>query len=282
MIRRSGHKIHTKVTQYFTDNNSTVGYSHVLTTSTESFCGTAFNYENIYSSSLANGKWHDCLYGPYTFCSSSTYNGACTSSNCGQFYMDTSAITIDSTGTVGDNTSGILLYTGSRLYLSSSLELAPDGYYASGGLYYKIGNGDCCGWNNGTFMSSGSCPTGSVPQGAYIDWVTGIKGAGAGVLKIRDSAGTVILDETTGTGVKNGTLFVTSSLLPYSVTGSWSAGSGNIVRYRICNIESGGELFYSGDIDLNTGSVAFLVSPTPLTTKVHLTSGGQTPTVCPV
>jgi hypothetical protein len=196
--------------------------------------------------------------------------------------MDTSAITIDSTGTVGDNTSGILLYTGSRLYLSSSLELAPDGYYASGGLYYRIGNGDCCGWNNGTFMSSGSCPTGSVPQGAYIDWVTGIKGAGEGVLKIRDSAGTVILDETTGIGVKNGTLFVTSSLLPYSVTGSWSAGSGNIVRYRICNIESGGELFYSGDIDLNTGSVAFLVSPTPLTTKVHLTSGGQTPTVCPV
>ena len=131
-------------------------------------------------------------------------------------------------------------------------------------------------------MSSGSCSTGSVPQGATINWITGIKGAGAGILEIRNSAGTVILDETTGPIVKSGTLFVTASLLPYSVTGSWGAGSGNIVRYRICNTESGGELFYSDDIDIYTGSVEFLVSPTPLTTKVHLTSGGQTPTACPV
>ncbi len=282
MIRRSGYKIHTKVTQYFTDDNSPVGYSHVLTTSTESFCGTAFNYEHIYSSSLANGKWRDCFYGPFTFCSSSTSEGACTSSNCSQFYIDTSTITIDSIGTVGDNTSGILLYTGSRLYLSSSLELAPDGYYASGGVHYKIGNGDCCGWNNGTFMSSGSCTTGSTPQGATINWVTGTKGAGAGVLKIRDSAGNVLLEETTGPVVKSGTLFVTASLLPYSVTGSYSAGSGNIVRYRVCDTENGGEIFYSGNITIDNEYVETLVSPSPLTSRVHLTSGGQTPTACPI
>jgi hypothetical protein len=158
MIRRSGYKIYTKVTQYFTDDNSAVGYSHVLTTSTESFCGTNFNYEHIYSSSLANGKWRDCLYGPYTFCSGSTSASACSSGNCGQFYLDTSAITIDTTGNIVDTTSNITLYTGSRLYLSSSLELAPDGYYASGGLWYQIGNGAGYGINAGTFISSGSCP----------------------------------------------------------------------------------------------------------------------------
>jgi hypothetical protein len=151
--------MHTKVTQYFTDDNSAAGYSHVLTQPTESFCGTAFNYEHIYSSSLANGKWRDCLYGPYTFCSGSTTGSACASGNCGQFYIDTAAITIDYTGKLGDTTSNITLYTGSRLYLSSSLELAPDGYYTSGGIYYKVGKGDCCGWNDGTFISSGSCPT---------------------------------------------------------------------------------------------------------------------------
>jgi hypothetical protein len=151
--------MHTKVTQYFTDDNSAAGYSHVLTQPTESFCGTAFNYEHIYSSSLANGKWRDCLYGPYTFCSGSTSGSACASENCGQFYIDTAAITIDYTGKLGDTTANITLYTGSRLYLSSSLELAPDGYYTSGGIYYKVGKGDCCGWNDGTFISSGSCPT---------------------------------------------------------------------------------------------------------------------------
>ena len=157
MIRRSGNKIYTKVTQYFTDNSSTVGYSHTLTSPTESFCGTNFYYEQRLTSSLANGKWRDCLYGPFTFCSGSTSNNACSSGNCDQFYLDTSAINIDYTGVVVDETSNVTLYTGSRLYLSSSLELAPDGYYVSGGVFYKVGNGNCCGINNGTFISSGSC-----------------------------------------------------------------------------------------------------------------------------
>ena len=157
MIRRSGYKIYTKVTQYFTDDNSTVGYSHTLTQPTESFCGTDFNYEHVYNSSLSNGKWRDCLYGPYTFCSGSTSSSACSSGDCSQFYLDTPTIVVDYNGHIGDATSNITLYTGSRLYLSSSLELAPDGYYVSGGLWYKVGNGDCCGWNDGTFMLSGSC-----------------------------------------------------------------------------------------------------------------------------
>ena len=165
--------MYTKVTQYFTDDDSAVGYSHVLTQPTESFCGTSFNYEHIYSSSLSNGKWRDCLYGPYTFCSGSTSGSACESGNCGSFYLDTAAITIDYTGHVGDDQSNITLYTGSRLYLSSSLELAPDAYYVSGGIYYKVGNGDCCGWNDGTFISSGSCPTEPPPTVGYKYNITG-------------------------------------------------------------------------------------------------------------
>ncbi len=169
MIRRSGNKIYTKVTQYFTDNSSTVGYSHTLTSPTESFCGTNFYYEQRLTSSLANGKWRDCLYGPFTFCSGSTSGSACSSGNCDQFYLDTSAINIDYTGVVVDEASNVTLYTGSRLYLSSSLELAPDGYYVSGGVFYKVGNGNCCGINNGTFISSGSCPTSPATGSIYIN-----------------------------------------------------------------------------------------------------------------
>ena len=164
MIRRSGNKIYTKVTQYFTDNSSAVGYSHTLTSPTESFCGTDFYYEQRLTSSLANGKWRDCLYGPFTFCSGSTSSSACASENCNQFYLDTATINIDPTGVMLDETSNVTLYTGSRMYLSSSLELAPDAYYASGSNWYKVGTGNAYGYNAGTIIVSGSCapPTSSV------------------------------------------------------------------------------------------------------------------------
>jgi hypothetical protein len=170
MIRRSGNKIYTKVTQYFTDDSSPVGYSHSLTVPTESFCGTDFFYEQRLTSSLANGKWRDCFYGPFTFCSGSTSGSACESSNCGQFYLDTSTINIDYTGVMLDETSNVTLYTGSRLYLSSSLELAPDGYYVSGGIYYQVGTGNVDGYNAGTVITSGSCSTTPPPTGStYYD-----------------------------------------------------------------------------------------------------------------
>lgn len=171
MIRRSGNKIYTKVTQYFIDDNSPVGYSHSLTSPTESFCGTDFYYEQRYTSSLANGKWRDCLYGPFTFCSGSTSGSACESGNCDQFYLDTSTINIDYTGVMLDETSNVTLYTGSRLYLSSSLELAPDGYYSSGSKWYQVGTGNPYGYNAGTIIASGSC---SVP--AVSSSVTSVGG----------------------------------------------------------------------------------------------------------
>jgi hypothetical protein len=166
MIRRSGNKIYTKVTQYFIDNSSAVGYSHSLTSPTESFCGTNFFYEQRLTSSLANGKWRDCLYGPFTFCSGSTSGSACESGNCSQFYLDTATINIDPTGVMLDEASNVTLYTGSRMYLSSSLELAPDAYYASGSNWYKVGNGNAGGYNAGTIITNGSCTVTPPPTGS--------------------------------------------------------------------------------------------------------------------
>jgi hypothetical protein len=57
-----------------------------------------------------------------------------------------------------DETSNVTLYTGSRMYLSSSLELAPDAYYASGSNWYQVGTGNPYGYNMGTIIVSGSCP----------------------------------------------------------------------------------------------------------------------------
>ena len=70
-----------------------------------------------------------------------------------------------------------------------------------------------------------------------------------------------------------------SSQLPYTIRGSWVSGSGNIVKYRVC--DEFGELFYSGSITNAIGSVDYTLSPTPTNAIVYLTSNNVTPPFCP-
>jgi hypothetical protein len=116
-----------------------------------------------------------------------------------------------------------------------------------------------------------------------LDWATGPGNGGAGILQVQNANGTQVLNETTIATSKSGTLYFTPSEVPFSITGSWGAGSGNIVRYRVCNITNLSELYYSGDIDNMVVSLSYLVDPTPLHTSVELTSGtGATPLACPI
>jgi hypothetical protein len=66
---------------------------------------------------------------------------------------------------------------------------------------------------------------------------------------------------------------------PYTIRGSWVSGSGNIIKYRVC--DSTGEIFYSGDITNVVGSVDYTPSPVPLNASVALTAQNVTPTPCP-
>ena len=126
-------------------------------------------------------------------------------------------------------------------------------------------------------------PSSSPPPQIRLDWATGPGSGGAGTLQVQNANGTQVLNETTIVTSKSGTIYFTPSEVPFSITGSWSAGSGNIVRYRVCDISTLSELYYSGDIDNSTGSITYLVDPTPLHTSVSLTSGtGNTPLACPV
>lgn len=116
-----------------------------------------------------------------------------------------------------------------------------------------------------------------------IDWTLSPGNGGGGLLEMHDANGVQILNQSTSGTSQNGTIYLSASETPYSVTGSWSAGSGNIVRYRICDVTNLTEIYYSGDIDNVTGSISYLVNPTPLHSSVHLTSGTSTyPIVCPV
>lgn len=155
---------------------------------------------------------------------------------------------------------GCYLYTD-----SSSLTPVSGGYYSDGTKCYTVSS-------SGMITATGSCPY-------TINWYVSASSGGSGQLEIRDSLGTQLLS-TASSGDAYFTGTVTTSNLPYSVTGSWNAGSGNIVRYRVCYPTSNYEIFYSGDIDSTTGSIATSVYPAG-TTTVFLTSGtGLTPPAC--
>ena len=133
-----------------------------------------------------------------------------------------------------------------------------------------------------TTTSTSTTTTTSAPSTVQVDWVVGTSSGGGGRLEIFDINNTSVLDKSTTGTTQSGTIYISQANLPYTVVGSWTAGSGNIVRYRICDITNLGEIYYSGDIDINNGSVSYQVYPTPLHTSVALTSGGQTPLSCPV
>lgn len=114
---------------------------------------------------------------------------------------------------------------------------------------------------------------------ATIYWYVGNQSGGN--LKVTNNVGTELLNITSSAGSsQSGTLTVPSSQLPYTITGSWVSGSGNIVRFRVCD-DYGSELYYSGDIAVGE-SASYTPSPTPTVVYVNLTSRGVVPPPCAV
>jgi len=123
-----------------------------------------------------------------------------------------------------------------------------------------------------TTSTSTSTSTTTLPP-AVIYWRTKGGGGGGGELEIRDVSNNLLLSNTTANIAFSGSLSVPATQLPISVKGSWTAGSGNIVRYRICDGDPGSEIYTSPDIDIAMGSDTYVLSPVPLLTYIHLTSG---------
>lgn len=155
---------------------------------------------------------------------------------------------------------GCYLYTD-----SSSLTPVSGGYYSNGSLCFTVSS-------SGMITATGSCPY-------LVNWYISGSAGGSGKLEIRNGDGTLLLlASSSGDFYDSGTVCVTTT--PYSVTGSWNSGISNIVRYRICYPATNTEIFYSGDIDNITGSIATDIYPAGNTT-VFLTSGtGLTPPAC--
>ena len=113
-----------------------------------------------------------------------------------------------------------------------------------------------------------------------MDWNLSPKNGGNGVLSVLDKNNTEIFSQATGVTATSGTFTTAISNAPVTIKMSWSAGSSNIVRYRICDIN--GEIYYGPDIDNSVGSDSYLLSPTPSYVSVYATSGASTyPSICP-
>jgi hypothetical protein len=130
------------------------------------------------------------------------------------------------------------------------------------------------------FTGPTATPTATANLLFRINW--SIKGGSSSGLEILSVSSSVLLSESSSGVDRTGFIDVTLSDLPYTVTGRWNSGSGNIVRYNICDITNGGEIFTSSAINNMNMEESHTVSPTPYEIKVSVVGQNNTPMSCPI
>lgn len=119
------------------------------------------------------------------------------------------------------------------------------------------------------------------PTGGYtINWnIPQYSGAG---LLITDVNNTIVLNENSSNSQsKYGIVTLTLSQLPYTIKGYWYSGSGNIVRYNVCDLTSGGELYTSSPLSVGEEE-SITISPTPYEASVNIVGQNTLPPICTI
>ena len=152
-----------------------------------------------------------------------------------------------STGTTGSCTGSYFTTpapaTGSSFFyqLYQTCDGGVTGSSASGS-YYNVPSGSTCAYK--------------------VNWVVQATEGGSGQLIIKTAGGIIVVDDTSVLDeTHSGYVCLEYIDLPYQVTGSWKSGSSNVVRYRVCYVPTGYELFYSGDIDNVVSDVRTTIFP---------------------
>jgi hypothetical protein len=113
-----------------------------------------------------------------------------------------------------------------------------------------------------------------------LQWTVGNQSGGQ--LIVLNNVGATLLNITSSGGSsQSGTIFPLVSELPYTIRGSFVSGSGNIIRYNVCDLTDGTTIFTSTAITAAVGSEDYTPSPTPTDALVNLTAQDTTPPVCP-
>jgi len=149
---------------------------------------------------------------------------------------------------------------------------------------YNCVSGTCTdpGDGTGTYATLGECESAcTAPTTVQLDWNVGNQSGGS--LVVFNNAMTQILNITSTAGsVQSGTIYPSVSELPYTIRGEWVSGSGNIIKYNVCDIIGGGLIFESGAITIVEEFEDYVVSPTPYHALVSLRAQNVTPPTCPV
>lgn len=140
----------------------------------------------------------------------------------------------------------------------------------------------------GTIQSTGTCSTSqpwyvvaptptptATASGAIVYWSLA-QGSASG-LEITSVTGAVLLSESaSGASTRSGSITVPLASLPYTVTGRWNSGSGNIVRYIICDGD-GNSIYASSPIDNMGVEESYTVTPTPLVVSINVVGQNNIP-----
>jgi hypothetical protein len=193
----------------------------------------------------------------------------------------------------------LALTNGTPLYHNECLTIpiTASAYTNTSQQYFKIGSYYVNFETNGyvvrdiaicptTTTSTTTTTTTATPvTSANVSWNVSGSIAG-GRLIIRNVGGTTLVDQSsTNGGTFSGNITISDTNLPYSVTGSWTGGTNtdNVVKYRICMSGSTTQIAFEENINTTIPSKYTLVSPTPVSSSVFLTSGVTlTPPTCSV
>lgn len=149
---------------------------------------------------------------------------------------------------------------------------------------YNCVSGNCIdpGDGTGTYPTLEDCQAAcTAPTTVQLDWNVGNQSGGQ--LVVFNNAMTEILNITSTAGsVQSGTIYPSVSELPYTIRGEWVSGSGNTIRYNICDIVGGGLVYESGAITNVEGYEDYVVTPTPVHALVSLRAQNVMPPSCPV
>jgi len=169
-------------------------------------------------------------------------------------------------------------------YSSASASDACCGCGAPAVESYNCVSGTCTdpGDGTGTYATLGECESAcTAPTTVQLDWNVGNQSGGS--LVVFNNAMTQILNITSTAGsVQSGTIYPSVSELPYTIRGEWVSGSGNIIKYNVCDIIGGGLIFESSAITIVEEFEDYVVSPTPYHALVSLRANNITPPTCPV
>jgi hypothetical protein len=139
---------------------------------------------------------------------------------------------------------------------------------------YNCVEGSCVNPGDGTgiYDTLVECEAICSAENVVLSW--SLNNVVGGRLIVYNNSMVELLNVVTTTSFQSGTIYPLITELPYTVRGQWVLGSGNIVRYKVCNGDDPyGTIYTSGDITNMTGYIDYTVTPTPDFASVILTSG---------